>query len=441
MAAIGSCKWPLSSEFRWQPAESEKFEGSCGGITHSSNGPETRGGRTFCKILLNFAYAIPVFFPGIIFAESFSLTRQIGCLRSQYRGGGRRRPAPTRVVHLWHETLSLDGTMLEDLAKRAARKALRTAAALPGGISLARWLQRGSVAIVMYHGVVEQPLEVFNWCQLQRDKFDKQIEFLADEYQICPLREIIDRLNRGLSLPERAVCITFDDGFRNNLRTAYPILLKHKAPATVFLVTSLIGTPVPPWSEQLYFALVRTGLAGIQFEDAEVPLKTHQERSAAYPKICSRLKRLPVEKKDALLEQLLDKLGRFSSEDDDALGMLSWEEVEKVNAEGLMTFGSHTHTHPILSQCTPERQQYELLTSRQFMLEHLGRGDLFAYPNGTTADFTPETKRLSSEVGYECAVSTIRGVNTQETDRYELRRVGVGADMSFSEFQIGMLGW
>jgi len=75
------------------------------------------------------------------------------------------------------------------------------------------------------------------------------------------------------------------------------------------------------------------------------------------------------------------------------------------------------------------------------MLEHLGRGDLFAYPNGTLADFTPETKRLSAELGYECALSTIRGVNTPAADRYELRRVGVGADTSFSEFRIEMLGW
>jgi peptidoglycan/xylan/chitin deacetylase (PgdA/CDA1 family) len=331
--------------------------------------------------------------------------------------------------------------MLKGVTKRAKRKMLRAAVSLPGGVRLARRLQRGSVSIVMYHGVVKQPLEVFNWAQLHRDEFQKQIEFLAEEYQIVPLREIIERLKQGLPLPERAVGITFDDGFRNNLRSAYPILLKHKAPATVFLVTSLVGTPLPPWPEQLYFALVKTALESIQFEGEEISLKTSQHRAAAYPRISSRLKRLPVEKKEAALEQLLDQLGRFSTQNDDALEMLSWEEVEKLNAEGLITFGSHTHTHQILSQCSPERQQFELQASRQVMLEHLGRGDLLAYPNGTPADFTGETKRLSRELGYECALSTIRGVNTSETDCYELRRVGAGADITLSEFRIGMLGW
>lgn len=331
--------------------------------------------------------------------------------------------------------------MLKGITKRATRKMLRAAAALPGGLPLIRRLQRGSVALVMYHGVVERPLEVFNWSQLHRDEFEKQIEVLTEEYQVFPLREIVERLNRGLSLPEKAVCITFDDGFRNNLRSAYPILLKYKAAATVFLVTSLMGATLPPWPDQLYFALAKTERASIRFEGEEIPLTTPQNRAAAYPKISARLKRLPVEKKDAVLEQLLDQLGRFSTQGDEALEMLRWEEIEKLNAEGLVTFGSHTHTHPILSQCSPERQRFELQTSREMMLEHLGRADLLAYPNGSPADFTGETKRLSRELGYECALSTIRGVNTPDSDRYELRRVGVGADLSFSDFRIGMLGW
>ncbi len=331
--------------------------------------------------------------------------------------------------------------MLKSVSKRATGKMLRAVAALPGGLRLARRLQKGSVVLVMYHGVVDRPLEVFNWAQLHRDEFEKQIEFLSEEYQVFPLREIVARLNRGSALPERAVCITFDDGFRNNLRFAYPILHKYKAASTVFLVTSLMGTAQPPWPEQLYSALVKTELASIRFEEEEIALQTPQDRAAAYPKMASRLKRLPVEKKDALLEELLDQLGRSSAQDNEGLAMLSWEEVEKLDAEGLMTFGSHTHTHPILSRCSPERQRFELMESRKAILEHLGRGDLFAYPNGTRSDFTQETKRLSRELGYECAFTTIRGVNTPETDRYELRRVGVGADMSLSEFRIGMLGW
>jgi peptidoglycan/xylan/chitin deacetylase (PgdA/CDA1 family) len=292
----------------------------------------------------------------------------------------------------------------------------------------------------MYHGVVEQPLPMFNWCQLHREEFDAQIAFLSNEYRVLPLSEIVERLRRGLPLPERAVCITFDDGFRNNLRTAYPILLKYQAPATIFLVTSLIGTSQPPWPEQLYCGFASTKRGAVQFDETSFPLKSQQDKTTAFVKIASRLKSLPVDRKEAELQHLLDTLGRFSK-DYDAFAMLDWKEVEKLNAAGLVSFGSHTHTHQILSRCSPERQHFELLTSRKLMLEHLGKADLFAYPNGSPADYTSETKRLSSELGYECALTTIRGLNTSKTDPYELRRVGVGADMSFSEFQVGMLGW
>ena len=236
------------------------------------------------------------------------------------------------------------------------------------------------------------------------------------------------------------MCITFDDGFRNNLRTAYPILLKYKAPATVFLVTSLIGTSLPPWPEQLYCGFASTKRSFIRFDGRSVSLQTYQDKTAAFTKIASRLMSLPVERKEAVLQQLLDMLGQFA-EDYDALGMLDWEEVKKLNDGCLVSFGSHTHTHQILSRCSPERQHFELLTSRNLMLENLGSADLFAYPNGTSADYTRETKRLVSEVGYRCALTTIRGANTSKADPYELRRVGVGAGMSFSEFRGRMIGW
>jgi peptidoglycan/xylan/chitin deacetylase (PgdA/CDA1 family) len=330
--------------------------------------------------------------------------------------------------------------LVRDLAKRAARKLCRQAAGLPGGLNVARRLRRRSVAIVMYHGVIEQPLPIFNWTQLNREDFNAQIAFLSDEYRILPLAETLERLSRRLPLPERVVCITFDDGFRSNLRTAYPILLKHHAPATVFLVTSLIGTSRPPWPEQLYCSFATTNLLSIQFDGISIPLETSQDKTTAFVTIASRLKSLPVDEKEARLQQLQDRLGRFA-EDYDAFAMLDWNEVEKLNAEGLVSFGSHTHTHQIMSRCSLEKQRFELLSSRKLMLEHVGNADLFAYPNGSPADYTRETKQLLSELGYGFALTAIRGLNTSETDVYELRRVGIGADMSFSRFQVRMLGW
>jgi peptidoglycan/xylan/chitin deacetylase (PgdA/CDA1 family) len=144
--------------------------------------------------------------------------------------------------------------------------------------------------------------------------------------------------------------------------------------------------------------------------------------------------------KDALLDRLLADLGESPISDNSALAMLSWQEVAKLNASGLIAFGSHTHTHQILARCTTDRQRFELLTSRNFLLDRLGNADLFAYPNGKPEDYTAETRALLSNCGYKCAVSTSKGLNNRTTDIYELNRMGVGADMSFAEFDAALLG-
>jgi len=105
-----------------------------------------------------------------------------------------------------------------------------------------------------------------------------------------------------------------------------------------------------------------------------------------------------------------------------------------------MHVGSHTHTHPILAQCDATRQEQELRVSRQLLEDRFGRAELFAYPNGTAADFTPTTVHLAKRAGYRCALSTVAGLNVPRADLYALKRVNVGADMSFSAFEVAMTG-
>src|SRR5262249_17045426 len=109
-------------------------------------------------------------------------------------------------------------------------------------------------------------------------------------------------------------------------------------------------------------------------------------------------------------------------------------------ATDLVEFGSHTHTHPILSRCGLARQEHELRASRDVLRERLSRADLFAYPNGGRADFTPATQALLRRLGYRCGLTSIPGLNRRGRDLYALRRVHVGADTSFATFEVRMLG-
>lgn len=320
------------------------------------------------------------------------------------------------------------------------RKVVRAPSRVSGYRRTIRDARSRSLVIVMYHGVVREPLPVFNWCQLDLSRFEEQIKFLISEYRVIPLRELVDRLRQERPLPERAAVITFDDGYRSVYTTAFPVLNHYQVPFTMFLITGLVGGREPAWPERLFNALAASNEQSIRFAQANWPLITAEQRAVAYRTICCRLKRMDVSQKDETLGQLLDTLGVIEATDP-TFHLVNWEEVEWLHRTGLADFGSHTHTHQILSRCDPERQRSELRKSRDLLQQNLGNADLFAYPNGGQDDFTKLTSTTLKELNYRCALTTIPGLNRPGSDLYELRRVGVGANDSLADYEMLLLGF
>jgi peptidoglycan/xylan/chitin deacetylase (PgdA/CDA1 family) len=330
---------------------------------------------------------------------------------------------------------------MSTLLTRLTRRALSLGLHCPGSRPLARRLRSGAAAIVMYHGVTAEALPVANWCQLAAAEFACQIEFLTRHYTILPLREVVSRLKQRLPLPDRPAVLTFDDGFRNVFTTAFPVLQHHQVPATVFLVTGLVGTRQPAWPERLFHALVTTRLAALKWHGSLWDLATPGGKEDAYRGLTARLKLLATPDREERFEGLLADLGGCPPiAPDSPLATLDWSEAAEMARSGLIDFGSHTHTHPVLSRCSVAVQREELRCSRDLLREHLGRADLFAYPNGSRADFTIDTRRLLADLGYCCGVSTIEGLNRRNADLYALKRVHVGADTTLAQFELRLLG-
>jgi peptidoglycan/xylan/chitin deacetylase (PgdA/CDA1 family) len=323
---------------------------------------------------------------------------------------------------------------------QVSNRILRTACRVPGALRLARRLRAGAVGIVMYHGVNAAAMRVPNWCQLDATEFQRQVAFLAREYRVLPLGEVVERLWGGQPLPERAVCLTFDDGFRNVLTTALPILMRHQVPATVFLVTGAVGTRQPAWPDLLSHDIAATPCGSIAFEDLRLPLVTPRQRFQAAAALGRRLKAMEDPERERRLVELRAALGPSTVEPDEPQATLDWDEIRQLARTGLIDFGSHTHTHPILSRCSPDRQRAELQVSRDILLDRLGTADLFAYPNGGRDDFNGQTQAILRELGYRCAVSTISGLNRPGEDLFALKRVPVGFDTVGQQFQLGMAG-
>jgi peptidoglycan/xylan/chitin deacetylase (PgdA/CDA1 family) len=327
------------------------------------------------------------------------------------------------------------------LPSRLPHKILALGRRWPGFLSLTRRARAGSVAIVMYQGVTAKQLPVCNDSQLPLAEFERQIDFLASEYTILPLAEVIDRLARRAPLPRSCAVLTFDEGFRNVFTTAYPVLERQQVPATVFLVTNVVGSAQPAWPGRLHHALATTRKREVALDDVRWWLTSSARRAAAYRALAGRLRTLPSEQKDSRLAELFRQLEVSGAVPlNSPLRTLDWPEIEHLAGTGRIDFGSYTHTRPILSRCTPEAQEAELRTSRDLLRERLGRCELLAYPHGTRADFNDDTRRLAVELRYVCGLSAEPGLNCPGDDLHALRRVQVGAATTLHEFELQMAG-
>jgi peptidoglycan/xylan/chitin deacetylase (PgdA/CDA1 family) len=246
---------------------------------------------------------------------------------------------------------------------------------------------------------------------------------LAGNYRVFAVEELVERMRRG-AVPRNAIAITFDDGYRDNLTHAAPILARHGVPATIFLATGFIGTAEVPWYDRVAVAFKTTRESAWSAPwGARVPLGTTAERVRATEQTLAYLKRHPDDELRGAVDQLESALGAGDSQSLKNL-MLRWDDVQALLGLGF-SIGAHTVSHPILSRVSAERAWAEIAGCRQAIEAATGRAPrAFAYPNGTAEDYTPAVADMVRRAGFTCAVTTRFGMNTRATPPWELRRGG-----------------
>lgn len=292
---------------------------------------------------------------------------------------------------------------------------------------LRRKLTKSQVAILMYHRVSPRP-DGWSLEPLSPPSFEEQAEYFCRNYEMLPLDKLVSYLRQGKALPEKAVAITFDDGYRDNYLHAYPILKKYNIPATVFLTTGCIGTDKLFWWDRVGYLIHHTTVSQLDLAElGSYPLRSELDRFRAGSIIAKRLKKMPEETKNLLVEKLAD-ICRVEIPPDLARGLiLSWDEIMEMNNDGI-AFGAHSVTHPILTKIPSEQAQYEITQSKRAIEEKLGQEvTAFSYPNG---DFNDSIDKVVRESGYACAVTTAPNLLTARANPYRLGRIGVGGDFS-----------
>lgn len=294
-----------------------------------------------------------------------------------------------------------------------------------GGNELVWRLDARRLRILCYHGVCQDGLAGDPWvpgCFVARSAFEDQIRYLSTHSCLLPLSEAVRRLRDG-SLPPRAVSITFDDGYANNMDLAYPILQKYNAPATIFLSSAYIESGE-------MFPFLKVKLIQLILGEKLSPDDLYEYKSTSLDLVMQRADRWWGDAKS-----------RLSSDQWSALRPLNVAEVRGLDPK-LIEFGAHSHTHCILKNENRERRQDEIRLSIQKISQWIGRRvSLFAYPNGQRRDFDEADIRVLESEGIQAAVTGISGANSFKADPLRLKRYPLGLWHDEAGFQAEVTGF
>jgi peptidoglycan/xylan/chitin deacetylase (PgdA/CDA1 family) len=300
------------------------------------------------------------------------------------------------------------------------------------------FFNRKKIPILMFHGVMDddgkQPYIPLRSC-LKPKTLDQYLKLITKYYNIISLDEAIHILSKKISPKPYSIVLTFDDGYRNNLTHAEPVLTQYKASMTIYLITTLMSKNIPLWVDRLDYALLKATKNEYHIRIAGEELifngETREERGRSYQLL--RRKAKDIECDDLEFSRAMSELAEEVEKDsgkkltdiwekDDWTALLKWSEVTN-SLDKKITYGSHTCDHYLLAKVSLEVAKDQLTRSKIEIEKNLGINcDHFAYPNGS---FNGEVAKLAKEAGYTSAVTTIEGINEIGCDLHQLRRVGI----------------
>jgi len=305
----------------------------------------------------------------------------------------------------------------------------------------------GTAAVLIYHRVADLERDP-QLLSVSPEHFDDQMRMLARDHAVISLVELLDAL-RHKRTPNRAVVVTFDDGYADNLISAEPILAAHGIPATVFVSSGYITAPREYWWDELERIILSPGILPevIELAAGESTYSTRLEdatryseddaardrgwtvldaptnaRQRVYAELNSFVRPLSAHARAEALQQL-----RAAANKEVIVRSthrpLTQGETRKLDASDIVEVGAHTVNHPVLARRTREEQRLEILTDRDSLETMCNRPiRTFSYPYGGLNDYTDETVELVREGGFVGACSNHPGVVKPWTDAYRLPR-------------------
>lgn len=256
--------------------------------------------------------------------------------------------------------------------------------------------KRGQVTVFMFHKI-NNDKDIF-YQGMPSETFEKLCFYIKKKYKVISFEELN---NKALSNDLSYAIITFDDGHKEILDIAYPILKRLNMPFNINIDTEILETGEPQDFVKVYDILNKTKyppeIKLPSFDKIDLSDKTSLQIENLFTSLLSEMNR---DLRNVFISELIEftkfKREYFSS-------MLSKEDIALLYKNGV-EIGSHSHTHAILPNLSKKEIEYELSHSKE-MLEDITKSNIsiIAFPNGKTND---EIEFISKKLGYTIFLET-----------------------------------
>ncbi len=301
--------------------------------------------------------------------------------------------------------------------------------------------------VLMYHRIGEPGLDPWSLCVTPKH-FQQHLEVLQKYAHPMGLKELTQSHHRG-SMPQRAVAITFDDGYADNLYNAKPLLERYSIPATIFVTTGHINCQREFWWDELEHLLLQPGklpekltlviegnthtwklgaAANYSEEQYQMDFDSKSWETQAGSRLCfyysiwQTLRFLPYTVQIKELETIKAWIGNQGGLRSSHRS-LSSKELCVLGKNPLVEIGSHTATHSLLWAQSQKSQLKEIQQSKAYLEELLNYPvTSFAHTYG---NYAPPTIPLMQEAGLERACTTNEGMVWKYSDCFQLPRFHV----------------
>lgn len=276
-----------------------------------------------------------------------------------------------------------------------------------------------ALSILIYHRVLARPDPL---CPGLPDgaEFERHLRLLKRYFRVLAPLEAVRRLADG-SLPRRAACITFDDGYADNVEVALPLLQRHGMQACFFIASGYLNGG-QMWNDGVIERVRHAAGAELDLEEfglGRFAVGSDAHKRAAIGAILGRIKYLPFHQRLALVTQMQLR-ARCPARTD---LMMRSRDVTALHRAG-MEIGGHTQSHPILAAMSDSAARADIASGKR-QLENLTGAPLrlFAYPNGKAGqDYGARHVEIVKGLGFEAAVATDWGAARPGADLFQLPR-------------------